>query len=328
MRRVVLHIGPHKTGTTYLQRVFQALRPALAADGIAFPAGWSQSDDQPGHVKLYEALNAGDVANPKTAFDAIAADDVLISAEDLSYLHESQLVQLRTVLGDAAVRVVFYSRRWSEILPSVWQERIKHGFSETLTQFLTAATRNPGGLDFIDSGRILDRYATVFGRENIRIVSYSALTDTGTDIAEHFLSSFLPRLRTPATQAGAVLGSRPNRSLLPAEIEVVRALNAMHIAAGGTPGVAIRHWFLREGHRHGAAALLAAVGRTVQAVRLADARPELDALHRRLWASYGDARVPPGPADGFFVPLVRDIPCAPPMPPPTALYQAFQASIA
>ena len=38
-RRVILHIGLPKTGTTYLQTLFAANRSALAEQGIYYPGG-------------------------------------------------------------------------------------------------------------------------------------------------------------------------------------------------------------------------------------------------------------------------------------------------
>ena len=38
-RRVVLHVGLHKTGTTFLQTVFETNRDVLAEQGIYYPGG-------------------------------------------------------------------------------------------------------------------------------------------------------------------------------------------------------------------------------------------------------------------------------------------------
>lgn len=327
MTRYILHIGAHKTGTTYLQRVFGALRPALESEGIAFPSCWSQSDDQPSHSKLYTMLTAGALDALRADLDAIAAREVLISSEDLSYLHEPQIQQLRTLLGDAPATILFYCRRWSELLPSVWQERIKHGFSETFPQFAGAVMRDPSRLDFVNFGRILNRYAKVFGRGSIRIVPYSAITDAGTDLAVHFAETFQPRMRPLLEQAGTVLGSRPNQSLRPAEIEVIRVLNAMHAANGGERGASVREWFLREGDKHGASALLDSVAKSLHVIELSDEQPALEDLHQQLWASYGDLVAYPSTGGRFFAPRTRNIPYVPPLRPLAVLYRAFQASI-
>ncbi|MDQ3275989.1 MAG: hypothetical protein M3Q39_13435, partial [Actinomycetota bacterium] len=35
--RVYVHVGPHKTGTTFLQEVLKNNKPALASNGVLFP---------------------------------------------------------------------------------------------------------------------------------------------------------------------------------------------------------------------------------------------------------------------------------------------------
>jgi hypothetical protein len=50
--RYVIHIGLHKTGTTYLQHAFSRLHAQLAARGICYP-GWGGVH---GHYLLTEVL--------------------------------------------------------------------------------------------------------------------------------------------------------------------------------------------------------------------------------------------------------------------------------
>ena len=110
MRNAIVHIGAHKTGTTYLQLVFQGLRQ----HGLCFPEVWSQSPDQPGHRKLFEAL-ASD--GPVPNID-LTDGPVLISSEDLCYLRGAQVGRLRAALGDASVRIVFRSEEHTSELQS------------------------------------------------------------------------------------------------------------------------------------------------------------------------------------------------------------------
>ena len=311
MKRAIVHIGAHKTGTTYLQRVFQALRPALRDAGVAFPARWSQSDDQPSHRTLYEALASGAMIDLRED-----ADTLLLSSEDFSYLQVPQLDAFRRVLAstsdtamtvlDQPIAIVFHCRRWCEILPSVWQERIKHGFSETFPQFAAAAMADPNRLEFIDFGKILDRYAAVFGTNAIRIVSYSTVTD----LAEHFFDTCLPNQRSLLANAGEVIATRPNQSLGPVDTEIIRVLNLQHTANGGERGPAAREWFSRHGQRHDVTPLLAAIDTNLETLTLSDAEPALEALHQRLWAAYGHRVVEPHPPNRFFAPAEKKIPFA------------------
>lgn|GEM_PF-1591607 len=328
--RAIVHIGAHKTGTTYLQRVLHTLRPALRETGVAFPSRWIQSEDQPSHQLLYAALTDNTTDALRADLVAQAADLLLISSEDLVYLQEPQIQSLRGFLGDAGVTIVFHCRRWSEIMPSVWQERIKHGFSETFPQFATAALADPHRLDFIQFGAVLDRYAAVFGKSAIRIVCYNAVSD----IAVHFLETFLPAQAGLLEKAGPMLRSRPNRSLPPVQTEIVRVLNLIHRAHDGAQGSAVREWFLRDGQRYDLTRLSGPIQTHLTTLRLNDAAPVLDAIHQRLWAEYRDCVVDPHPADGFFTPMSRDIPYADPryLADPAirqqydALYGAFRAA--
>ena len=43
-RRVYVHVGLPKTGTTYLQHMLWESREALAADGVLFPGETTSSD--------------------------------------------------------------------------------------------------------------------------------------------------------------------------------------------------------------------------------------------------------------------------------------------
>ena len=49
-QRLVLHIGPRKTGTTYLQRVLQSLAPELQAEGVLYPTRYREGKEDYNHV--------------------------------------------------------------------------------------------------------------------------------------------------------------------------------------------------------------------------------------------------------------------------------------
>ena len=133
--RYVIHIGPHKTGTTYLQGSFRRLRPELLRRGILYPEFWWQSVRNWSHSRLVEQLTGGDCEALSGHFNALNASGhriILISAEDLSGLEPDHIPMLKSLLGGAPAEIVFYCRRWSELLPSSWQQRVKLG-GQTLT---------------------------------------------------------------------------------------------------------------------------------------------------------------------------------------------------
>src|ERR1051326_5947243 len=241
MTKLVLHVGPHKTGTTYIQETLHALRATLNERGIYVPSEWSAAPGLPSHMRLVWAIRNGDLQQISEQFQQILARRhrcVVISCEALSRLDLMQLAQLREILGRAPIRIVYYVRRWPERLPSLWQEAVKFGHTMLFSEFLIERLTAPGVSELRDVA-MLDRLSAVFGASRISLVSYSHLTDRNVDIAGHFLASVLDLPDVPLPGAG------PHNPSLPIlEIETIRALNSIHAARGGERSSALREWYL------------------------------------------------------------------------------------
>jgi hypothetical protein len=115
--RFILHIGPHKTGTTYIQQTLFALRERLEGRGVHVPAVWNAAPGPPSRMRLVWALREG--ATDRIEDDlrrtmASRYDRVVVSCEALSRLEPSQIERLRALPGTSAVRIIYYVRRWSE----------------------------------------------------------------------------------------------------------------------------------------------------------------------------------------------------------------------
>ena len=63
MTRFIIHIGPHKTGSTYLQNHLTQNRAALIGRGIYYPREWTTPEIGWCHAELAQLLQQG-------AFDA------------------------------------------------------------------------------------------------------------------------------------------------------------------------------------------------------------------------------------------------------------------
>jgi hypothetical protein len=141
----VIHVGLHKTGSTYLQYRFREARAALAARGIVYPPQWENPRNF-GHIVLANALACGNADSLIQDFAALNASDagiVLISAEDLCNLDKAGLDTLKALTAGNRVDIVFVFRRWSALIPSIWQESIKQGNTATLTHFLLPHMMKP-----------------------------------------------------------------------------------------------------------------------------------------------------------------------------------------
>ena len=246
----------------------------------------------------------------KSQFEAIERDDpdyVLISAEDLSLLETPAVGLLKTLVGGNSLTVVFYCRRWSELLPSLWQEKVKHGYHATFPEFLNDETTDPFASEVMNFAKRLDIYSSIFGRESVKLVSYSNVCDDEVDLASHFFECFLPQHRRLFDDCPRPSASRPNQSFPPRETEVIRALNAIHDRTGMPADTKLREWYMASKRRFDLTDLFSAIQESAATLRFSDTSPDTHRLHVMLVSAYGDLMVPPVLPQRLFSPREADI---------------------
>jgi hypothetical protein len=295
--RVLLHIGSHKTGTTYLQQGFVALRAALRDAGIDYPTAWQ--DHLHGHHSLVRAL-ARDEAGTGDRLRGLAeqADAqglaLLLSSENFETLENAAVQRLATALAGHAIEVVYFARRWSGLLPSAWQEEVKQGGEATYPAFLLNHLADPQSSSLLNHGIVLDRYAQAFGQEAIRVVAYDGVIEAGDDLLAFFLRKVL--------QIGIDLppaAGRINRALPTVDVEIIRALNVMARLSGGTLPAGV--WPMRLFYDLGAGRLPAiarlrdALGAHVVEHRLAGDLPACREIEARTAQRFGPILPAGGP---------------------------------
>ncbi|HEX5088189.1 MAG TPA: hypothetical protein VFV89_10300 [Nocardioides sp.] len=147
-RKVLLHVGTPKTGTSYLQDVLFRNREVLAEAGIAYPA--TRHD---GHflaaLDLMQLPWGGLQAEAIGAWDALAeqvrAHDgtAIVSHEILATASRAQIGQALESLGhgDATeVHLVLSVRDLVRQIPAEWQENLKHRARLSYGAFLDQIT--------------------------------------------------------------------------------------------------------------------------------------------------------------------------------------------
>jgi hypothetical protein len=308
MTQFILHVGPHKTGTSYLQEAFAATRPLLAERGILYPTTWGMR----AHHILHTQLQT--IPNPQLERQFAEMRDsgqpvVLISVEGLTTLPEETVAYLRTLIGDrCSVRVVFYARSWGDILPSHWKQAVRAGETQTLLEYLYVRAINPAGSFFVNFGIGLRRYANVFGSGTISIVSYDSVVSAKRDLFRHFAATFLDWRDPPEIALGPV-----NVSPSTADVEIIRVLNSMERVRRGRPpdrleAVAMADAYLRRAPEFAGSSLSRAFASHTVNATVNETGTILSALHRQLFAEFGQALVPPNPKTVFFSPRRADIP--------------------
>jgi hypothetical protein len=150
-RRVFLHIGAPKTGTTYLQQVLEANRDALAGQGVLYAAGATPRD----RVWATEVLRGIDMSrHPKPraagAWDRIVEQvrgwrgTAVVSHEFFGGCTAEQAKRALQDLAPSEVHLVFTARDYLSLASAVWQERLKYGHATTFADFrLDVTHRTP-----------------------------------------------------------------------------------------------------------------------------------------------------------------------------------------
>jgi len=240
MSKLLLHIGPHKTGSTYIQKFFFENSDELRRLGVNYPMlGLAGQFGQHELVEKVKTLDAEALQLYLAEF--IGPDSNFVSSENFDRLHAADIEKLGKVLagmlteaGD--LRILFYQRNYADLLPSWWQEEVKHGAVSSFYEFVLPHLLRPFASNLVNPSLVLDLYAAVFGKDNITIVDYDRAKDD-------LLLPIFGLLGLGLQVAGNEI---VNSSLKVELVEVLRALNAIAKARNEWHFHKTRTLFLRK----------------------------------------------------------------------------------
>jgi hypothetical protein len=202
--RTTLHIGGEKTGTTSLQYFLSWNRDPLLKQGILYSAApgrvnhvllaiYGSPEVNTEDLKTQVGIGTQSALNAmlSTLPDALEAEvaesgcrEILLSNEHCSsrLLSETSVKRIRELIArfSSEVRVVMYLRRQDELLLSAYSTAVSSG--------RTVPLQIPSGRDlqYYDFAEILDRWAKIFGEENITARVYDRETLVGGDVIDDF----------------------------------------------------------------------------------------------------------------------------------------------
>jgi hypothetical protein len=300
MPEFILHIGPHKTGSSYLQSALAAMAEPLRAQGVLYPDDLGTK----GHLELVRQLaepahHARLAAQIRRHLEAGFAK-VIVTSEELARLQPPAIQALAEMLGGNPVRVVFYCRAWASVCASHWNQQVRQGLAVPMEEMIGRQLEHPRRSGTINYGKHLERWAGVFGREAINLVSLEGLAQAGIDTLPHFATHFLGLADPPA--AAPV---RRNSSMAAVDVEIVRALNQIKLERTGQQDSLIRRLYVKHKESLKLDAVVTAATHCQGTLRFDETAPRLERLHRSLFRAWGDRLVPPAPAQHFFTPRLH-----------------------
>ena len=231
-RRVYLHIGAPKTGTTYLQDRLMLNTSGLATHGVHLPT--SSPLVSPGLFHFRAALDVleqdwgGAPGHAVGAWDTMVKrvrrldGTVLVSHEIFAPARPERIERvMRDLVGNPGdeVHVVYSARDLGRQLPAAWQESIKQGRKWTYRHYLSRVKRKePWFARAFDLPSVLSTWSAGLPPEHVHVVTVPHRR--GDALWLRFCEVFgIDPTWAPKD------GGRTNESLGVAETQLIRQLN-------------------------------------------------------------------------------------------------------
>jgi hypothetical protein len=224
---ILLHIGPHKTGTTTIQHALHVARPTLAAHDAIY-AGTRQHSAQA--ARAASGLNMRKGVDGWQAWQelvemarAAPTSRVVFSSEWFSQASPGSIKRIVRDLGAERVHVVVTLRPLAAILPSQWQQHVQVAEHRPYEVWLHQTLDKGPDLKALFWRRhshdaLIARWIEVVGSDRVIVV----VADPGR--SRYLLEVFEGLLGLPP-ESLPFHRERSNRSLTWPEVEVVRHIN-------------------------------------------------------------------------------------------------------
>lgn len=232
MKRIILHIGPHKTGSTYIQKTLYQNRNLLLKNNILYPDEWIV---QYGHHEAAELENADAVIEGiKEKISSKGVRNIILSSENFDRWSQNDVESFVKNLNIDLTIVYFYRDPLSKLY-SHWQEEVKFGSSSNYSEYLLEQLLDPINSIVLNPSKTLKNWANVLGEENIEIFDYDELLTIKADICRTMLHKLF------GTDCGLdFTNDHENKSFDRIDAEILRYINAIDISKGHNPSLDIR----------------------------------------------------------------------------------------
>jgi hypothetical protein len=234
-KRLVAHVGFHKTGTTALQASFSHYREELKALGVTYPnfgqkahhrAAWALTE------RSWGWKNRGGSTFPMAEWQKVVKSvkrnkgTTLISSEFFCELDEAKILKFKEDIKVDNITIVFTLRPLLKLLSSSYQQYLKYGLTPTYEEWLHSVLDTPGVSKQTptfwkrhEHGRVISQWAKVFGAENIVVVVADETQPTA------IFDAFNSILGIPADTLVQLEETGSNRSLTYEEICLLLEVN-------------------------------------------------------------------------------------------------------
>ena len=185
-KKLIVHAGFHKTGTTALQSALFANIKELTKFGISYPEVGGKAQ----HKAIYSLMGktwgwedrGGVTATDKKWKDLLkqvakAKKTSLISSEFLCELNEEQIAKFKKDLNVSDAHIYFTIRPLLKIIPSAYQQHLKIGIKSDYEKWLHSILDQPGVSTITPSfwvrhthAHVLSKWIAEFGADRVTLI--------------------------------------------------------------------------------------------------------------------------------------------------------------
>ena len=234
-KRLIIHPGFHKSGTTALQESFALNRPLLRENGIFYPPIGSKA-----HHRVAWALTQrpwgwnrrGGERTPEKYWDRMSSringakeETVILSSEFFSEIDGERIRKIRSEIKGRDIQILFTLRPLAKLLPSSYQQYLKYGITIEYEDWLHAILDKPGESKVSPTfwkrhshGKVVARWVDIFGKSNVTLLIVNEAQPT-------FLFDEINKFLNLPTGSLNAAPSGSNRSLTMEEISLLLELN-------------------------------------------------------------------------------------------------------
>jgi hypothetical protein len=225
-----VHIGPHKTGSSYTQKMLHDEESYLRSHGFLLIRGWHSKGLANFAFTLKSQVNQTvAIVNPERrlidvkAFREITAlvdnthSSIIMSSEEFDDLDFPAATLLRSILHKYDVTIVYFHRERTHLLRSNYFQRTRSKrtpcpipFEEFLAEHRASRF---SGIPGVELNHTLTVFTSVFGSDAMRVISYDGVMDQGLDLFDVFLQDVLG-IQTPKYRSSPTINGSPSSESL------------------------------------------------------------------------------------------------------------------
>lgn len=299
----VLHVGPHKTATTWLQRNFHHNAAALEKAGWLYPqtgervaiAHHDLSDNQ----KEILDEKGRKVAQFRKILDRAAEKNlnILLSSEGFDKWRPNALARLREIIAPHELKIVYTLRDPISLVYSIWAQKVKTGGPKSFPEHYDEQIRKAGKSRSLDPLSDIDKFAAI-ENSTLSVLLYDEIRRQNRDIFDVFCEDILGVGTLPHDDAGSANDREP--------LEMTEFMRAMLVRMGRwkggervNVGRVFKHMLL-ESTRQEIVAAVAAVPQARRVMTVSRDDEALIRMERKLLKKYTPAMVP-APGSKLFL---------------------------